>query len=153
MNCILLFYVLIPLTCPSFCIVNSILYKISLYVHFLTVPVQTSKLINSKDAHALGLVDAIVLPDELTKTARMWALDISECRRPWVSSLLKTSKLEPLAEAREIIKFARAQVQKRAPNIKHPLVCIDVIEQGIISGPQAGLKKVSIPNINCFFQD
>ncbi|XP_031386430.1 peroxisomal fatty acid beta-oxidation multifunctional protein MFP2-like isoform X1 [Punica granatum] len=101
----------------------------------------TSKPIKGEEAHALGLVDAIVLPAELIKTARRWALDISEYRRPWVLSLYKTSKLEPLKEVREICKFARAQVQKEAPNVKHPLICIDVIEEGIISGPRVGLRK------------
>lgn len=100
-----------------------------------------SKPVKGVDAHSLGLVDAVVAPDQLVKTARQWALDILECRRPWVHSLYKTDKLEPLGEAREILKFARTQAQKRAPNLKHPLLCIDVIEAGIVSGPVAGLWK------------
>ena len=92
----------------------------------------------------MGLVDALVSPDELVNTARRWALDILEYRRPWVASLYKTSKIEPLGEAREICKFARAQAQKRAPNLSHPLVCIDVIEHGIAYGPREGLWKVLI---------
>ena len=103
-----------------------------------------SKPVKGVDAHSLGLVDAVVAPDQLVKTARQWALDILECRRPWVHSLYKTDKLEPLGEAREILKFARTQAQKQAPNLKHPLLCIDVIEAGIVSGPVAGLWKVSI---------
>ena len=89
-------------------------------------------------------MDAIVSPNELVNTARRWALEILERRRPWVASLYKTDKLESLGEAREILKFARAQVRKQAPNLKHPLVCIDVIEEGIVSGPRAGLWKVLI---------
>ena len=77
-------------------------------------------------------------------TARRWALDILERRRPWVASLHKTDKLEPLGEAKEILKFARAQVRKQAPNLKHPLVCIDVVEEGIASGGRSGLLKVLI---------
>ena len=75
-------------------------------------------------------------------TARQWALDIYECRRPWIKSLYKNDKLEPLGEAREILKFARAQAQKQAANLHHPLVCIDVVEEGIVAGPRAGLWKV-----------
>lgn len=75
-------------------------------------------------------------------TARQWALDILERRRPWVVTLHKTDKLEPLGEAREMLKFARAQVRKQAPNLKHPLVCIDVVEEGIASGGRSGLWKV-----------
>ncbi|KAK9282485.1 hypothetical protein L1049_005403 [Liquidambar formosana] len=100
-----------------------------------------SKRVKGEDALTFGLVDAIVPPDELVNTARLWALDIMEGRKPWVASLYKTDKLEPLAEAREILKFARFQAQKQAPNLRHPLVCIDVIEEGIVSGPRAGLWK------------
>lgn len=103
---------------------------------------QLSKPIKGGEAHQLGLVDALVSPNDLVNTARQWALDIYECRRPWIKSLYKTDKLEPLGEAREILKFARAQAQKQAANLHHPLVCIDVIEEGIVAGPRAGLWKV-----------
>lgn len=101
----------------------------------------TSKPVKGEEAYSLGLVDAVVSPNELVNTARQWALDILERRRPWVASLYKTDKIEPLGEAREIFKFARSQTKKRAPNLVHPLVCIDVIEEGIVSGPRAGLWK------------
>ncbi|XP_058077096.1 peroxisomal fatty acid beta-oxidation multifunctional protein MFP2-like [Magnolia sinica] len=108
-----------------------------------------SKRIKGKEAHALGLVDDIASPNELVMTARRWALDILERRRPWVLSLYRNDKLEPIGEAREILKFARAQVQKQSPNLHHPLVCIDIIEEGIVSGPRAGLWKevVEFPKI------
>ena len=103
---------------------------------------QLSKPIKGGEAHELGLVDALASPNDLVNTARQWALDIYELRRPWIKSLYKTDKLEPLGEAREILKFARAQAQKQAANLHHPLVCIDVIEEGIVAGPRAGLWKV-----------
>lgn len=103
---------------------------------------KTSRPVKGKEAFNLGLVDGLVSPDELVNAARQWALDIVGRRRPWVASLYKTDKIEPLGEAREILKFARAQTRKQAPNLKHPLVCIDVIEAGIASGPRAGLWKV-----------
>jgi hypothetical protein len=87
-------------------------------------------------------VDAIVSADELINTARQWALDIFHGRRPWVVTLHKTDKIEPLGEAREILKLARAEAKKQAPNVQYPVVCIDVIEEGIVSGPRAGLWKV-----------
>lgn len=92
----------------------------------------------------MGLLDAVVAPDQLVSTARQWALDILEHRRPWVATLYKTDKIEPLGEAREIFKFARAQARKQAPNLTHPIVCIDVVEAGVVSGPRAGLQKVLI---------
>ncbi|XP_040867219.1 peroxisomal fatty acid beta-oxidation multifunctional protein MFP2 isoform X2 [Glycine max] len=101
----------------------------------------TSKPVKGKEAFSLGLVDGLMSPDDLVNTACQWALDIMGRRRPWIASLYKTDKLEPLGEAREILKFARAQVQKRAPNLQHPLVCIDVIEAGVVAGPRAGLWK------------
>ncbi|KAL6571592.1 hypothetical protein OROHE_003235 [Orobanche hederae] len=101
----------------------------------------TSKPVKGEEALGLGLVDALASPKELLSTARQWALDILERKRPWVISYYKTDKLEPLGEAKEILKFARAQTRKRAPNLNHPLVCIDVIEEGIVSGARAGLWK------------
>lgn len=89
-------------------------------------------------------MDAVVAPDQLVSIARQWALDILEHRRPWVATLYKTDKIEPLGEAREIFKFARAQARKQAPNLTHPIVCIDVVEAGVVSGPRAGLQKVLI---------
>ncbi|KAH9765885.1 peroxisomal fatty acid beta-oxidation multifunctional protein MFP2 [Citrus sinensis] len=102
----------------------------------------TSKPVKGEEAHSLGLVDAVVAPDQLVSIARQWALDILEHRRPWVATLYKTDKIEPLGEAREIFKFARAQARKQAPNLTHPIVCIDVVEAGVVSGPRAGLQKV-----------
>ncbi|KAL7220718.1 hypothetical protein ACSBR2_013578 [Camellia fascicularis] len=101
----------------------------------------TSKLVRGEEAHDLGLVDATVSPDELINTACQWALDILEAKRPWVKSLYKTDKIEPLGEAREILKFARTQARKQAPNLEHPIGCINVVEEGIVSGPRAGLWK------------
>ncbi|KAM7276651.1 hypothetical protein ACFE04_018517 [Oxalis oulophora] len=100
-----------------------------------------SKLVSGDYAESLGLVDAIVPANELIKIARCWALDISECKRPWSISLYRTDRLESLSEARIVIKLARAQSQKQSPNLKHLLVCIDVIEEGIVSGPRAALLK------------
>ncbi|KAH1091268.1 hypothetical protein J1N35_018525 [Gossypium stocksii] len=101
----------------------------------------TSKPVKGEEALGLGLVDAVVSSHELVNTARQWALDILARRKPWVATLYKTDKIEPLGEARQILDFARAQARKRAPNLKHPLVCIDVIEEGIVNGPKPALYK------------
>ncbi|XP_075087421.1 glyoxysomal fatty acid beta-oxidation multifunctional protein MFP-a-like [Nicotiana tabacum] len=101
----------------------------------------TSKPVKGEEAFNVGLVDAVVSSNQLLDTARKWALDILERRKPWVASLHKTDKIEPLGEAREILKFARVQTRRQAPNLQHPLVCIDVVEEGIVSGPRAGLWK------------
>ncbi|CAN4094945.1 unnamed protein product [Withania somnifera] len=101
----------------------------------------TSKPVKGEEAVNLGLVDVVVPSNQLLDTARKWALDILECRKPWVASLYKTDKIESLGEAREILKFARVQTRRQAPNLQHPLVVIDVVEEGIVSGPRAGLWK------------
>lgn len=99
------------------------------------------KLVKGDEAHTLGLVDAIASPDELINTARSWALNIAEHTKPRVASLYRTDKLWPLSEAKEILMLARKQAQEQCPNVAHPMVCIDVIEEGIVSGPRAGLWK------------
>lgn len=101
-----------------------------------------SKRVNGEEARISSLVDVIAPSDKLLIIACQCALDILEGRRPWVISLYKTDKLAPLGQAREILKLARLQVQKENPNLMHPLVCIDVIEHGIASGPCNGLWKV-----------
>lgn len=100
-----------------------------------------SKSIMSEEGNKLGLIDAVVSPGELMTTARMWALDIAARRRPWIISLTRTDKLESLGEAREILKFARAQAKKTAPNLPHPQVCLDAIEEGVVAGGLAGVLK------------
>uniref|UniRef100_A0A0D9WCZ8 Uncharacterized protein n=1 Tax=Leersia perrieri TaxID=77586 RepID=A0A0D9WCZ8_9ORYZ len=112
-----------------------------------------SKTIKAEEAHQLGLVDAIVSPDDLLDMACRWALDICESRRPWVHTLSRTDKLESPDEVREILKVARAQVQKQSTNLQHPLLCIDVIEEGIVSGPRAGLRKEAIVFQDLVFTD
>ncbi|KAJ8535718.1 hypothetical protein K7X08_023438 [Anisodus acutangulus] len=100
-----------------------------------------SKRIRGEEAYNMCLVDAISPPNQLLGSACQWALDILECRRPWSISLFRTDRLAPLAEARTLLNSVRAQMQKQNPNVIHPLVCIDVIEHGILSGPRNGLWK------------
>lgn len=90
----------------------------------------------------MSLVDALAPADDLIKTASIWALDIVKGRKPWITSLYRTDRLEPLKEARLILNTARAQSRKQNPNLTHPLICIDVIEEGIVSGPRNALWKV-----------
>ncbi|KAF5742977.1 peroxisomal fatty acid beta-oxidation multifunctional protein AIM1 isoform X1 [Tripterygium wilfordii] len=100
-----------------------------------------SKSIMSEEGNKLGLIDAIVSTGELLKVSQQCALDIAERRRPWMRSLHRTDKLGSLAEAREILKTARHQAKKTAPNIPQHLACLDVIEDGIIHGGYNGVLK------------
>ncbi|PIA64926.1 hypothetical protein AQUCO_00100410v1 [Aquilegia coerulea] len=100
-----------------------------------------SKPIMSEEGKKLGLIDAVVSSEELLKVARSWALDIAERRKPWISSLQRTDKLGSLSEAREILKVARQQSRKTAPNMPQHQVCLDVIEEGVVFGGYSGVLK------------
>ncbi|KAL6631071.1 hypothetical protein ACP70R_028411 [Stipagrostis hirtigluma subsp. patula] len=103
-----------------------------------------SKAIKGREAHELGLVDAIASPHELVSAACSWALEIAEQKRPWFKSLYRTDKLPAIGEVKEILKTARVRAQMQAANVQHPIVCIDVIEEGIVSSPRAGLMKEAL---------
>ncbi|KAJ7543317.1 hypothetical protein O6H91_09G032900 [Diphasiastrum complanatum] len=100
-----------------------------------------SKPVTSVEGKDLGLVDAIAMQGDLLDAARAWALDIARGQRPWLSSLHRTDKLEPLREARTILKAARNQVRKASPNVRYPHICLDAIEAGVVAGGCAGLLK------------
>ncbi|KAG6555757.1 hypothetical protein Mapa_002997 [Marchantia paleacea] len=97
-----------------------------------------SKSVAAQEGYELGLVDMIVPQAELLAAARKWALDIAEHRRPRMQTLRRTDRIEGLTDAREIIKFARAQAKKNAPNMRHPQHCLDAIEEGVVAGGFAG---------------
>ncbi|KAL5838345.1 hypothetical protein ACOSQ3_015514 [Xanthoceras sorbifolium] len=101
----------------------------------------SSKPIMSEEGRKLGLIDAIVTSEELLKVSRQWALDIAARRKPWMRSLHRTDKLGSLSEAREILKTAKQQAKKTAPNMPQHLVCLDVIEEGVIHGGYNGVLK------------
>lgn len=103
---------------------------------------QTSKPITSEEGNKLGLVDAVVPPAKLIDVSRQWALDIAACRKPLLRSLHRTDKLCALSEALNILKVARQQAKQTARNLPHHLVCIDVIEEGILHGGHSGVLEV-----------
>lgn len=105
---------------------------------------QTSKPISAEQGLKLGLVDALAPSASLLETTKKWALDIAAGRRPWLQSLQRTDRLDSLAEARAILKFARVQAEQTAPNLTHPLRCLDAIEYGITHGGYAGNLKVCL---------
>ncbi|KAI3790035.1 hypothetical protein L2E82_02847 [Cichorium intybus] len=110
----------------------------------------TSKPILSEEGAKLGLIDAIVPPQELLKVTRKWALDIAEARKPWVRSLHRTDKIGSLSEAREIINGARQHVKRGFPNLPQHQACLDVIEEDIVHGGYAGVLKIlRSTNTNC----
>ncbi|KAI3836736.1 hypothetical protein MKW92_036113, partial [Papaver armeniacum] len=110
----------------------------------------TSKAIMSEEGKKLGLIDAVVSKEELLKVARLWALDIAERRKPWISSLQRTDKLGSLAEARQVIQVAREQSRMTAPNMPQHQACLDAVEEGVLFGGYSGLikeKELTNPNV------
>ena len=103
---------------------------------------QLSKPIFSEEGKKLGLIDSIASSEELLKESRLWALGIAESHKPWIRSVHRTDKIGSLSEAREILKAARQQVRKTAPNMPQHQVCLDVIEEGIVHGGYCGFLKV-----------
>ncbi|CAH9117955.1 unnamed protein product [Cuscuta epithymum] len=101
----------------------------------------TSKPILSEEGQKLGLIDAIVSPAELIEVSRQWALDIAGRHKPWLRSLHRTDKLCSLSEARNILKVAKHQAKQTARNLPQHLVCLDVIEEGIVRGGYSGVLK------------
>ncbi|KAK6236335.1 Enoyl-CoA hydratase/isomerase - like 10 [Theobroma cacao] len=100
-----------------------------------------SKPIMSEEGKKLGLIDAIVPSEELLKVSCRWALDIAERRKPWLRSLHRTDKIGSLSEAREVLRTARQQAKKTAPNLPQHQACLDVIEEGIVHGGYDGVLK------------
>ncbi|XWS26833.1 hypothetical protein CRYUN_Cryun26dG0064000 [Craigia yunnanensis] len=101
----------------------------------------SSKPITSEEGKKLGLIDALVPSEELLKVSRRWALDIAERRKPWLRSLHRTDKIGTLSEAREVLRSARQQAKKTAPNLPQHQACLDVIEDGIVHGGYNGVLK------------
>ncbi|XP_008800762.2 peroxisomal fatty acid beta-oxidation multifunctional protein-like [Phoenix dactylifera] len=100
-----------------------------------------SKSIRAKEGKEYGLIDAIVPPEELIKISRLWALEIAERCKPWINSLCRTDRLGSLAEAHEILKVARQQAKRIAPNMPQHQVCLDAIQEGVVFGGYAGVLK------------
>ena len=90
-----------------------------------------------------------MLPSHVcNRAADRWAVDTMHHAAAFglkdmlLGTLCRTDKLEPLGEALPILEFARAETQKRAPHLTHPLLCLDAIRTGIEEGGLAGLRQV-----------
>ncbi|XP_006354399.1 peroxisomal fatty acid beta-oxidation multifunctional protein AIM1-like [Solanum tuberosum] len=99
----------------------------------------SSKIITSEEGKELGIIDDVVASHEdLLTFSRLWALDIAEGRIARTHTLRRTDKIEPIHKSSAILEVKRQQVLKTSPHYK---ACLDVIEEGIISGGYAGVLK------------
>ncbi|XP_019238241.1 PREDICTED: peroxisomal fatty acid beta-oxidation multifunctional protein-like [Nicotiana attenuata] len=101
----------------------------------------SSKIITSEEGKELGLINDVVSSEDLLTVSRLWALDIAEGRQARINTLQRTDKIEPIRESSAILETARQKVLKTSPSMPHYKACLDVIEEGIISGGYAGVLK------------
>nr|XP_009770733.1 PREDICTED: peroxisomal fatty acid beta-oxidation multifunctional protein AIM1-like [Nicotiana sylvestris] len=101
----------------------------------------SSKIITSEEGKELGLINDVVSFKDLLTVSRLWALDIAEGRQARLNTLQRTDKIEPIRESSAILETARQKVLKTSPSMPHYKACLDVIEEGIISGGYAGVLK------------
>ncbi|TYH65804.1 hypothetical protein ES332_D06G080600v1 [Gossypium tomentosum] len=100
-----------------------------------------SKPIMSEEGKLLGLIDEIATSEELVRVSRLHALEISDGRKPWVHSLHRTDKIGSLSEAQQLLRTAREQAKRTAPNMPQHLACLDAVEEGLLLGGYKGLLK------------
>lgn len=100
----------------------------------------TSRSIDAEEAREAGLIDVIAGSSSLLFSARRRALEMAGPKRSWCVSLNRMDKLGGTDEALRILNSARASAKRRFRNVSYPFVCLDVIEEGVCKGGEAGTK-------------
>jgi enoyl-CoA hydratase/3-hydroxyacyl-CoA dehydrogenase len=101
----------------------------------------TAKNIKAKDALKLGLVDAIVKPDQLMMAAGKLALDIASGKVPRRQASKLNDKIGTYEFGKAVIEVARAGALKKNRNLPQPFAYLDAVEEGLKNGFDAGLQK------------
>ncbi len=102
----------------------------------------SSKHIDGREAHRLGILDELVEPgSDVVAKARELARDLAAGRRDVRRTLERDDKLEALDDARRIIAEARAAAAKKHRNVGYPDACLDAVLEGVESGAEAGLAR------------
>ncbi|MCO5571549.1 hypothetical protein L7F22_025292 [Adiantum nelumboides] len=90
------------------------------------------------EALEAGMIDGVVRNGDIVEKACDLALHILNGKVPWQKSLERVDRLESFGEAMQVLRRARMQVKREHPNLIHPLICIDVMEEGLLKGGLAG---------------
>ncbi|KAI5064167.1 hypothetical protein GOP47_0020837 [Adiantum capillus-veneris] len=90
------------------------------------------------EALEAGMIDGIIENGQVVEAACDLALNIFLGKVPWHKSLERVDRLESFGEALNILRRARMQAKRDHPNLMHPLICIDVMEEGVLKGGLAG---------------
>jgi enoyl-CoA hydratase/3-hydroxyacyl-CoA dehydrogenase len=102
----------------------------------------SGKPLKAAEAQKLGLVDAVVKPDQLLLTAGKLALDIAAGKVPRRITSQLNDKIGTMeAGGRAVIEMARAQALKKNRNLPQPFGYLEAVQEGIEKGFEAGLKK------------
>jgi len=112
-------------------------------VQLATQMMLTSKPLKGPAAAKAGLVDHLVKggPKELMEVANQLAVQLAAGMATRHHSLTRSDKLVPAQEAAPLLELARMQVKKTQPNLVHPLMCVDAVEEGVRNSAAAGLAK------------
>ena len=98
----------------------------------------------SEEAKQVGLVDAVILIQQLVPAARKVALDIASGKQPWRRTHSLTDRIGLQEESLKVLKQAKSTSSKMYRNVPHPFVILDCIEAGIKNGGVVGTLKVEI---------
>ncbi|MCO5571965.1 hypothetical protein L7F22_025716 [Adiantum nelumboides] len=90
------------------------------------------------EALEAGMIDGVVRNGDIVEKACDLALHILNGKVPWSKSLERVDRLESFGEAMQVLRRGRMQVKRDHPNLMHPLICIDVMEEGLLKGGLAG---------------
>lgn len=101
----------------------------------------TGKKIPAKNAQKLGLVDAIVPPNQLLLAAGKLALEIAAGKVPRRISSKLNDKIGSYEMGKAVIETARAGALKKNRALPQPFAYLEAVEEGVKNGFDAGLKK------------
>jgi len=99
----------------------------------------SGKTLKAAEALKLGLIDAIVKPEELLLAAGKVALDIAAGKKPKRRALFDNSKIGSYEEGKKVIDAARLNAAKKSKNVPHPNAFLNAVEAGLKDGGEAGL--------------
>eukprot|EP00250_Pteridium_aquilinum_P020505 c24837_g1_i1 orf=425-2593(-) len=98
----------------------------------------TSRTICAEEAQEYGLVDIVTGSSNLLYMARMQALKMVGLQQFWHISLHRMDKIGNIDEALATLRSARASAKRKFQNVSYPFMCLDVIEEGLRKGGEAG---------------
>ena len=96
--------------------------------------------LKAKEALAAGLVDAVVKSAELMAAARQLAADIADGKKARVKALNRSDRIGSYEDAKGVLEVARTQARRKNKNLPQPFAYLDVVEEGVKNGGEAGLQ-------------